>query len=619
MTGAPTEPLQGRNHRSCFSELPVASSSAALGSAPLRSAPLQEGHLLPALLLPPPPAVTTHRSQPRGGGDPRAGHTPPWPQSPADRTVARSDAGPRSPEVGSVPGSLTAASSPIQAMGIKTALPAAELGLYSLVLSGALAYAGRGLLEASQDGAHRKAFRESVRPGWEYIGRKMDVADFEWVMWFTSFRNVIIFALSGHVLFAKLCTMVAPQLRSWMYAVYGALAVAGTMGPWYLLLLLGHCVGLYVVSLLGQPWLCLGVGLASLASFKLEPLISWQSGFVTGTFDLQEVLFHGGCGFTVLRCTSFALESCAHPDHRYSLADLLKYNFYLPFFFFGPIMTFDRFHAQVSQVEPVRPEGELWRIRAQAGLSVVAILAVDVFFHFFYILTIPSDLKFVNRLPDSALAGLAYSNLVYDWVKAAVLFGVVNTVARLDHLDPPQPPKCITALYVFAETHFDRGINDWLCKYVYDYIGGEHSAVIPELGATIATFAITTLWLGPCDVVYLWSCLNCFGLNFELWVQKLAELEPLAQIETSLSEQMSRRVRAVFGAMNFWAIIMYNLVSLNSPEFSELVAQRLLLSGFPQTTLAILFVTYCGVQLVKERERTLALEEEQKQDKEKLE
>lgn len=59
------------------------------------------------------------------------------------------------------------------------------------------------------------------------------------------------------------------------------------------------------------------------------------------------MLFHGGSGFTVLRCTSFALESCAHPDRRYSLADLLKYNFYLPFFFFGPIMTFDRFHAQV--------------------------------------------------------------------------------------------------------------------------------------------------------------------------------------------------------------------------------------------------------------------------------
>ncbi|XP_011241355.1 protein-cysteine N-palmitoyltransferase HHAT-like protein isoform X2 [Mus musculus] len=273
---------------------------------------------------------------------------------------------------------------------------------------------------------------------------------------------------------------------------------------------------------------------------------------------------------------------------------------------------------QVSQ-EPVRPEGELWHIQAQAGLSAAAIVAVDVFFHFFYILTIPSDLKFASRLPDSALAGLAYSNLVYDWVKAAVLFGVVNTVARLDHLDPPQPPKCITALYVFGETHFDRGINDWLCKYVYDHIGGDHSTVIPELAASVATFVVTTLWLGPCDIVYLWSVLNCFGLNFELWVQKLAERGPLAQIEARLSEQMSRRVRALCGAVNFWAIIMYNLVSLNSLEFTELVARRLILTGFPQTTLAVLFVTYCGVQLVKERERSLALEEEQRQDREKLE
>lgn len=57
--------------------------------------------------------------------------------------------------------------------------------------------------------------------------------------------------------------------------------------------------------------------------------------------------------------------------------------------------------------------------------------------------------------------------------------------------------------------------------------------MIPELGASVATFAITTLWLGPCDIVYLWSFLNCFGLNFELWVQKLAERKPLAGIEVS--------------------------------------------------------------------------------------
>lgn len=49
--------------------------------------------------------------------------------------------------------------------------------------------------------------------------------------------------------------------------------------------------------------------------------------------------------------------------------------------------------------------------------------------------------------------------------------------------------------------------------------------------------------------------------------------------QAALSQQMSRRIRGLFGAMNFWAIITYNLVSLNSLEFTELVTRRLLLTG----------------------------------------
>lgn len=79
------------------------------------------------------------------------------------------------------------------------------------------------------------------------------------------------------------------------------------------------------------------------------------------------------------------------------------------------------------------------------------------------------------------------------------------------------------------------------CRYVYDHIGGDHSAVIPELAASVATFVVTTLWLGPCDIVYLWSVLNCFGLNFELWVQKLAERGPLAQIEVGRRDPLGNR------------------------------------------------------------------------------
>lgn len=70
---------------------------------------------------------------------------------------------------------------------------------------------------------------------------------------------------------------------------------------------------------------------------------------MTGSFDLQDILFYGGCGFSIMRCMSFGLENCEKKDGNYKFSDLLKYNFYLPFFFFGPVMTFDRYHAQVSR------------------------------------------------------------------------------------------------------------------------------------------------------------------------------------------------------------------------------------------------------------------------------
>lgn len=187
------------------------------------------------------------------------------------------------------------------------------------------------------------------------------------------------------------------------------------------------------------------------------------------------------------------------------------------------------------------------------------------------------------------------------------MFGVINTVSRLDHLDPPQPPKCITKLYVFSETHFDRGINDWLCKYVYNYLGGKHDSALEELTATLCTYGVTLLWLGPGWVVLLWAFLNCFGLNLELWVTTFFSMEPFVSIEMSMSAAMSRRIRALFNTFNYWAIVLFNILALNSLDFAKMVAKRLFLKGFPLTTVMVMFVTYCLVQLIKESERRQAL------------
>lgn len=46
-----------------------------------------------------------------------------------------------------------------------------------------------------------------------------------------------------------------------------------------------------------------------------------------------------------------------------------------------------------------------------------------------------------------------------------------------------------------------------------------------------------------------------------------------------MGEAMSRRIRGLFNAANFWAIILYNVLALNSFDFAKLVANRLIFKG----------------------------------------
>ena len=64
--------------------------------------------------------------------------------------------------------------------------------------------------------------------------------------------------------------------------LYGVLAVLGSMGLVYLMIILSHCLVLYSIALAKQKWLCYVAGLCCLASFKVEPFSSWQVGAVSG-------------------------------------------------------------------------------------------------------------------------------------------------------------------------------------------------------------------------------------------------------------------------------------------------------------------------------------------------
>lgn len=53
----------------------------------------------------------------------------------------------------------------------------------------------------------------------------------------------------------------------------------------------------------------------------------------------------------------------------------------------------------------------MWNITTKALLHLGVILVVDVFFHYLYILTIPNDMKLVNKLSDWSLGETSHFSL----------------------------------------------------------------------------------------------------------------------------------------------------------------------------------------------------------------
>lgn len=66
-----------------------------------------------------------------------------------------------------------------------------------------------------QENGEKPLYNSSAEPKrseWSHDVDSQDTADLEWMMWFCTFKAHILFALSGHVLFTKICSMLAVQV-----------------------------------------------------------------------------------------------------------------------------------------------------------------------------------------------------------------------------------------------------------------------------------------------------------------------------------------------------------------------------------------------------------------------
>ena len=76
---------------------------------------------------------------------------------------------------------------------------------------------------------------------------------------------------------------------------------------------------------------------------------------------------------------------------------------------------------------------------------------MELTLHFLYFNSLQQSWSALKAVSLFTLIGIGYCQGQFFMVKYVVMFGLPASVARVDHLDPPLGPKCISYIHLYSD------------------------------------------------------------------------------------------------------------------------------------------------------------------------
>ncbi|XP_012685276.2 protein-cysteine N-palmitoyltransferase HHAT [Clupea harengus] len=507
------------------------------------------------------------------------------------------------------------------------ALPRWEIALYWVLSLGSHLYSFYEVHRFSKE--HERGLDREVplERGFLIWGLKRDAADFEWSFWSDWAKKSLLWSLIGHAAVSRLASVYLPQWHLAILTVYGVLAACNLLGlKGVAVLMLQQSLSLAVAQL-HNPALCWGSSFLLLSTLHISSLQDIQRGWYESEEQYYLLLFSVAvCG---LRCISFSLEFCwsassqqqpqccpqqaGGPQQVRGLRPFLSqlyrlsaYCFYHPVFYNGPIIIYRDFSQQMHRPPAGVCGMSAWCVLKSALRVCVWWSVTEALIHCMHMHSIQSNETYLEILPPWALGGLALALVLFFYVKYLVLFGVPSLLVRLDGLEPPRLPRCVSIMYSFTGMwrHFDVGLYRWLIRYIYVPLGGSHSGVFRKVLSTALAFGFVCFWHGGHDYLQQWALLNWAGVLLENALSTLLTSAPLRTlIERVLSPPMRRRGLAFVSAFSTGLLILSNLIFLGGNHVGRIFWKRVFVQGWSNIAIPMLGFLYCFAQVGLEWDR----------------
>ncbi|XP_062375701.1 protein-cysteine N-palmitoyltransferase HHAT isoform X2 [Sardina pilchardus] len=267
--------------------------------------------------------------------------------------------------------------------------------------------------------------------------------------------------------------------------------------------------------------------------------------------------------------------------------------------------------SSLQDIQMLRPCAGVCGVSAVCVLKSAVRVCVwwcvaETLIHCMHMHSIQGNETYLEILPPWALGGLALGLVQFFYVKYLVLFGLPSLLVRMDGVEPPQLPRCVSIMYSFTGMwrHFDVGLYRWLIRYIYVPLGGSRHGVLRKVLSTALAFVFVCFWHGGHDYLQQWALLNWAGILVENALGMLLTAPPLRHlIERVLSPPMRRRGLAFVSAFSTGLLILSNLIFLGGNHVGRIFWKRVFVQGWSNMAIPMLGFLYCFAQVGLEWDR----------------